>query len=68
MNPRLTPHDLLAACAPTLGSVLGSFTIAQLSDAAQLVGALLGGAYLLWKWLREARAPLATPSLAKANP
>lgn len=53
MPPRaLTAHDFLAAAAPVLGSV----TLAEINSLAQIVGACLGAAYLVWKWLCEARA------------
>ena len=49
----LTAHDVLAAAAP----LLGSWTLAEINTLAQLCGAALGAAYLIWKWRREARAP-----------
>jgi hypothetical protein len=48
----LNLHDYLAAAAP----VLGSITLAEVNTVAQIVGAALGAAYLVWKWRREARA------------
>lgn len=53
---RLNPSDWFAAAAPVLGAGVGSLTLADWNEAAQLFGALLGGAYLIWKWRREAKA------------
>lgn len=53
MPPRsLNFYDFLAAAAPSLGSI----TMAQVNTLAQILGTLLGAAYLVWKWRREARA------------
>lgn len=52
-TPRLALPDYLAAAAP----VLGSLSLAEVNTLAQIVGALLGAAYLVWKWRREARTP-----------
>lgn len=53
MNPRLSTSDFITAAAP----VLGSLTLAEVNTLAQIGGAALGAAYLLWKWRREARTP-----------
>lgn len=50
---RLTTHDFLAASAPTLGAI----TVAEFNQAAQGLGALVGLAYLVWKWHRESQKP-----------
>ena len=55
---RLSLPDYLAAAAP----VLGSLSLAELNSLAQLVGAGLGAAYLIWKWRREAKTPPPTPA------
>jgi hypothetical protein len=54
---RLSPSDYVAAAAP----VLGSLSLAEINTCAQIFGALLGAAYLVWKWRREARTPPPPP-------
>lgn len=55
----LGPKDLVAALAPTLGVKVGgmfaALTLADWKDIASIAGGVLGTAYLLWKWRKEAR-------------
>ena len=55
----MKPSDLLTAGAPTLASQLfrgvATLTLSDWKDIASIAGALLGAAYLLWKWRRESR-------------
>lgn len=46
----LKPADILAASMPTVSATL----VAQANQWAGLIGSLLGIAYLLWRWRREA--------------
>jgi hypothetical protein len=48
----LKPADIIAAAVPTVSATL----IAQANQIFGLIGSLLGIAYLLWRWRREARA------------
>jgi hypothetical protein len=47
----LKPADVMAASVPTVSATL----VAQANQWAGLIGSLLGIAYLLWRWRREAR-------------
>jgi hypothetical protein len=47
----LHPKDILVAGTPAVASI----TLSQVNQVAALVGTLLGIAYLLWKWRREAK-------------
>lgn len=47
----LKPSDIIAAAAPTLSATL----VAQANQVVGMIGSLLGIAYLLWRWRREAR-------------
>lgn len=47
----LRPADILAAAVPTVSATV----VAQANQWAGLVGSLLGIAYLLWRWRREAQ-------------
>jgi ABC-type enterobactin transport system permease subunit len=47
----LKPGDILAAAAPTVSATL----VAQANQIVGMIGSLLGIAYLLWRWRREAR-------------
>ncbi len=55
----LRTSDFVAASAPAGTSVvlktIAGLTLADLNNIAGIAGAALGGAYLLWKWRREAR-------------
>jgi hypothetical protein len=55
----LRPADFLAASAPAGGSVIATkiadLTLADWNNLAGICGAVLGGAYLVWKWRKEAR-------------
>lgn len=48
----LKPGDILAAAAPTVSATV----VAQANQIVGMIGSLLGIAYLLWRWRREARA------------
>jgi hypothetical protein len=50
----LRPADILAAAAPTVSATV----VSQANEFLGIVGSLLGIAYLLWRWRREARAKL----------
>lgn len=54
----LRPADFLAASVPTITSfsarIVASLTLSDWKDIASIAGAVLGAAYLLWKWRREA--------------
>jgi hypothetical protein len=47
----LKPGDIIAAAAPTVSATL----VAQANQIVGMIGSLLGIAYLLWRWRREAR-------------
>ena len=47
----LHAKDYIVAGTPVMASV----TLGQVNQVAALVGTLLGIAYLLWKWRREAK-------------
>jgi hypothetical protein len=47
----LQAKDYIVAGTP----VMASITLSQVNQVAALVGTLLGIAYLLWKWRREAK-------------
>jgi len=47
----LHAKDYIVAGTP----VAASITLSQVNQVAALVGTLLGIAYLLWKWWREAK-------------
>ena len=47
----LQAKDYIVAGTP----VAASITLSQVNQVAALVGTLLGIAYLLWKWRREAK-------------
>lgn len=53
----LKTPDYLAAAAPLLGNI----TLGDINHLAGIFGALLGAAYLLWKWRREARRQTTPP-------
>lgn len=46
-----------AQLSATLGAI-GAFTLADAAHVAGLLCALIGAAYTLWKWWREAQRPL----------
>lgn len=48
----IKPADVLAAALPTIGGL----TLSQWNTVASLVGTLLGIAYLLWKWRKDAKS------------
>lgn len=50
----LKPADIIAAAVPTISATL----VAQANQIVGMIGSLLGIAYLLWRWRREARAKL----------
>lgn len=47
----LKPADIVAAAVPTVSATV----VAQANQWAGLIGSLLGIAYLIWRWRREAR-------------
>lgn len=47
----MNPRDLIHATVPTVATI----TLSQVNDILGTIGAVLGIAYLLWKWMREAR-------------
>ena len=47
----LKPADVIAATLPTVSATV----VAQANELAGLAGTLLGIAYLLWRWRREAK-------------
>jgi hypothetical protein len=47
----LKPGDIIAAAAPTVSATV----VAQANQIVGMIGSLLGIAYLLWRWRREAR-------------
>ena len=51
LKPMLHAKDYIVAGTPVMASV----TLGQVNQVAALVGTLLGIAYLLWKWWREAK-------------
>jgi hypothetical protein len=50
----LKPADIIAAAVPTVSATV----VAQANQIIGMIGSLLGIAYLLWRWRREARAKL----------
>ena len=50
----LKPADIIAAAVPTVSATV----VAQANQIVGMIGSLLGTAYLLWRWRREARAKL----------
>lgn len=50
----LKPADIVAAAVPTVSATV----VAQANQIVGMIGSLLGIAYLLWRWRREARAKL----------
>lgn len=58
---RLHPADLFLASIPTVASVtartVAGLTLSDWKDVASIAGAVLGAAYLVWKWRREAKRP-----------
>jgi presenilin-like A22 family membrane protease len=50
MNP-MQAKDLATAATP----VLAFTSLSQINEVAALIGTLLGIAFLLWRWVREAR-------------
>ena len=50
MNPDNT-KAILTAATPTIAMV----SLSQVNEVAALVGTLLGIAFLLWRWRREAQ-------------
>ena len=50
----LKPADIIAAAVPTVSATV----VAQANQIVGMIGSLLGIAYLLWRWRREARAKL----------
>lgn len=61
----LRPADFLAASAPAGASIIAKkiadLTLADWNSLAGIVGAILGTAYLLWKWRREAKRATRPP-------
>ncbi len=51
INRHMFSRDLLTAGSPLFLCV----TLSQVNEVLAMVGTLLGIAYLLWKWVREAR-------------
>jgi hypothetical protein len=49
MNNSL-PKDVLTAATPTIAM----FSLGQINEIAALIGSILGIAFLLWRWRREA--------------
>lgn len=50
---RLHIDDYIAAAVP----LIANLTLDQINGIIAAVGGILGIAYLLWKWRREARKP-----------
>ena len=50
MSTRLSPADIVAAATPAGVSL----SLSQLNHLVSIGCALLGAAYLLWKWRKEA--------------
>lgn len=53
MKASLRPADILAAVTPSASAL----TLAEWNHLVAIGCALLGAAYLLWRWRREARTP-----------
>lgn len=49
----ITRSDILAAAVPPAAGL----TLAEVNQIASLASLALGAAYLIWKWLREAKTP-----------
>ena len=45
--------DILTAAIPTTAS----FTLSQINSVVGIIGGLIGIAYLIWKWKKEANKP-----------
>ena len=45
--------DILTAAVPTAAS----FTLSQINSLVGIIGGLVGIAYLIWKWRKEANRP-----------
>lgn len=45
--------DILVAAIPTTAS----FTLSQINSLVGIIGGLIGIAYLIWKWRKEANKP-----------
>jgi hypothetical protein len=45
--------DILTAAIPTTAS----FTLSQINSVIGIIGGLVGIAYLIWKWKKEANKP-----------
>ncbi len=45
--------DILVAAIPTTAS----FTLSQINSLVGIIGGLIGVAYLIWKWRKEANKP-----------
>jgi hypothetical protein len=45
--------DILVAAIPTTAS----FTLSQINSVIGIIGGLIGIAYLIWKWRKEANRP-----------
>lgn len=45
------PKDIITATVPTVATI----TLGQVNDILGTIGAVLGIAYLLWKWMWEAK-------------
>ena len=45
------PSDVIAATVPLLGTV----TLGQINDLVGIAGGMLGMAYLIWRWRRDAK-------------
>lgn len=50
----LKPVDVIAAAVPAISATV----LGQINDLIGIIAGLLGIAYLLWRWRREARAKL----------
>ena len=50
MNNSL-PKDVLTAATPTIAMI----SLGQINEIAALIGSILGIAFLIWRWRREAR-------------
>lgn len=64
MAPRITLGDVFAATLPAAGGV----GIAQINQIAGLCASLIGTAYLIWKWRREAATPPPPPPPPSVRP
>lgn len=53
MIHHLTKADYIAAAVP----ISAIITLDQINGVIAAIGGILGIAYLLWKWRREARKP-----------